>query len=195
VSHALDLAPAEGLTQSIRSGPEPVEHTGYEEAMMKRVFLVGILVGALAATGTAFAGAAPMPTTTVSGTAAGTAATMAGQAPKMDRLATVRITRKVTANGEPLAPGTYTLVLDGEGPAVEGGQGVERWVEFHKGREVKGKELASIIPVDKISEVSKDPNKPKPGRARVEMLKGGEYLRIWVNRGGDNYLIHLPIAK
>jgi hypothetical protein len=26
------------------------------------------------------------------------------------------------------------------------------------------------------------------------MLKGNEYLRIWVNRGGNQYLIHLPVA-
>jgi hypothetical protein len=32
------------------------------------------------------------------------------------------------------------------------------------------------------------------GSSRVEMLKGGEYLRVWVNRGGHNYLLHLPPA-
>jgi hypothetical protein len=31
--------------------------------------------------------------------------------------------------------------------------------------------------------------------SRVEMLKGDEYLRVWINRGGVNYLIHMPPAK
>jgi len=26
-------------------------------------------------------------------------------------------------------------------------------------------------------------------------LKGDEYLRVWINRGGVNYLVHLPVAK
>ena len=43
--------------------------------------------------------------------------------------------------------------------------------------------------------------KPPPARAqimgvvcgvRVEMLKGNDYLRVWINRGGTNYIIHLP---
>ena len=162
---------------------------------MKRAFLVGILVGAVAAAGTAFAGT-PRPTTMKNGaTPAGGARAKAAQASGMERLATVRITHKVTANGEPLAAGTYVLMLDGEGPAVEGQAASEHWVEFHQRGRTKGKELASVIPANKISEVSKDPNKPKPGHARVEVLKGGEYLRIWVNKGGDNYLLHLPIVK
>ena len=30
--------------------------------------------------------------------------------------------------------------------------------------------------------------------SRVETLKGGEYVRVWIARGGNNYLIHLPPA-
>jgi hypothetical protein len=30
--------------------------------------------------------------------------------------------------------------------------------------------------------------------SRVEMLKGGEFLRVWIARDGNNYLIHLPPA-
>ncbi|MDE3154058.1 MAG: hypothetical protein KGN76_03105 [Acidobacteriota bacterium] len=155
---------------------------------MKRAFLVGILVGAVAAAGTAFAGTSK-PTTSMKHAA------RAAQASGLERLATVRIAHAVTANGEPLAAGTYVLTLDGEGPAVEGETSVERWVEFHQRGQVKGKELASVIPDDKIGQIAKDPNKPKPGHARVEVLKGGEYLRIWVNKGGNNYLVHLPIVK
>jgi hypothetical protein len=35
---------------------------------------------------------------------------------------------------------------------------------------------------------------PRPGAARVELLRGGDYLRIWINHGGTQYLIHLPVA-
>ena len=26
----------------------------------------------------------------------------------------------------------------------------------------------------------------------TELLKGGDYYRVWINRGGTNYLINLP---
>ena len=26
----------------------------------------------------------------------------------------------------------------------------------------------------------------------VEMLKGGDFLRVWINKGGTNYLINMP---
>ena len=29
---------------------------------------------------------------------------------------------------------------------------------------------------------------------KVQMLKGGEYLRVWIARQGIQYLIHLPVA-
>jgi hypothetical protein len=29
----------------------------------------------------------------------------------------------------------------------------------------------------------------------VELLKGEDYLRVWINRGGNHYLVHLPVAK
>ena len=25
------------------------------------------------------------------------------------------------------------------------------------------------------------------------LLKGGDYLRVWINKGGNYYLIHLPV--
>jgi hypothetical protein len=28
---------------------------------------------------------------------------------------------------------------------------------------------------------------------RVDHLKGGEYIRVWLNRQGVNYLIHMPM--
>jgi hypothetical protein len=34
----------------------------------------------------------------------------------------------------------------------------------------------------------------KGGAVRVEPLRGGDYLRVWLIHGGSNYLIHLPIS-
>ena len=28
--------------------------------------------------------------------------------------------------------------------------------------------------------------------AAVEMLKGGDYYRVWINKGGTNYIVNLP---
>jgi hypothetical protein len=32
--------------------------------------------------------------------------------------------------------------------------------------------------------------RPPVNSSKVEMLKGGDYLRVWINSGGNNYLIH-----
>jgi hypothetical protein len=29
----------------------------------------------------------------------------------------------------------------------------------------------------------------------VDMLKGNDYVRVWINRSGRNYIVHLPPAK
>lgn len=113
-------------------------------------------------------------------------------------LGTVRIPRTVLADGKPLAPGRYTVRLTGEEAAQDAvGQAerLERWVEFVQGGEVKGRELASVVPSLAVSEVA-EARPPKSGAARVEALKvEDEYVRIWFNRQGDQVLIHLPFAK
>jgi hypothetical protein len=42
-----------------------------------------------------------------------------------------------------------------------------------------------------IVAVNDGKNPPASGTARVHTLKGGEYLRVWVNSGGTHYLVHL----
>jgi hypothetical protein len=68
---------------------------------------------------------------------------------------------------------------------------LERWAEFSQGGSVKGREVVSIVPEAEIKMVVKDAP-PRPGTSKVQTLKGNDYLRIWVNRGGNHYLIHLP---
>ena len=32
-----------------------------------------------------------------------------------------------------------------------------------------------------------------PNGAKVETLKGGDYVRLWINKGGNHYLVHFPV--
>lgn len=111
-------------------------------------------------------------------------------------LGSVNVPRRVMADGKALAPGTYQLRLTAEEakPAAVGiSRNAERWVEFVRGGKVVAREVASVIPETEIGLVAKGP-RPRKGGNRVELLKGNDYLRIWVNRGDANYLIHLPTA-
>lgn len=127
-------------------------------------------------------------------------ARLAGQPPataagEVD-LGTVRLGRRVLADGKPLPAGTYRVRLTAQPaqPAARGASGdLERWVEFVRGGQVRGREVATVVPPDEIAQVAKG-RPPAPGTARVELLKGGEYLRVWINRGGTHYLIHLPVG-
>jgi hypothetical protein len=110
-------------------------------------------------------------------------------------LGTVRIPKAVKADGKPLAAGTYQVRLTTEEakPDAVGTSGkLERWVEFLKAGKVVGREVATIVPQNEIAMVQKD-TPPHPGGSKVEMLKGGDYLRVWINRGGNHYLVHLPV--
>ena len=116
-------------------------------------------------------------------------------------LGTVTIPRAVTADGKPLARGRYTLRLTAQAaqPTVPGQlPDLNRWVEFLQGGQVKGREVVSIVPADEVDDTQPGPDM-SPGTVRrtgtrVEMLKGGEYLRVWISRAGHHYLVHLPPA-
>ena len=36
------------------------------------------------------------------------------------------------------------------------------------------------------------PDKSASESKILELLKGNDYMRVWINRGGNHYLIHLP---
>jgi hypothetical protein len=121
--------------------------------------------------------------------------TAAGEVPTGElSLGSVRISRNVLANGQPLRAGTYTVRLTSESATpVPPGQTreLERWVEFRRGDQVVAREVVSIVPQSEIRDVAQDVP-PRPGASKVQLLKGNEYLRVWINRGGTHYLIHLP---
>jgi hypothetical protein len=140
---------------------------------MKRSVLVGALVGALAAS-TAFA---------------------QSKASGNTSLGTVHITKSVKADGKPLAAGTYQVRLTSETPKPGAGQNPdgEKGVEFLKGGKVVATEVATVISAEDIGKIAKGA-KPKPGTSKFEMLKGGDYFRVWINKAGTHYLINLPPA-
>ena len=161
--------------------------------MMKKLVLVGSLVAMSAAlTGTAWAQA--------NGHTAPKAQPQTAPAPAVPAgemaLGSVHLSKAAKADGKTLPAGTYQVRLTsqnaspdakGETPAAE------RWVEFVKGGKVVGREVVTIVAKDEVSQVQKDAP-PKANAARVDMLKGGDYTRVWINRGGNYYLIHLPAA-
>jgi hypothetical protein len=50
----------------------------------------------------------------------------------------------------------------------------------------------TIIPNSEISKVQKD-TPPAANSAKVETLKGGDYVRVWIRKGDNHYLMHFPV--
>lgn len=127
----------------------------------------------------------------------GVAAAQQGQVPTTETaLGSVRLPRAVKADGKDLRAGTYQVRLTAQAasPAVPG-QTMERWVEFVQGGKVAGREVVSIVPSSELKDLMPGPDSGKaPAGAKVEMLKGNDYLRVWINRAGVNYLIHFPVS-
>lgn len=125
------------------------------------------------------------------------AQTMGAAAKKPTTLGSTAIGRGVMADGKPLAAGTYTLRLSDEMPAAVVGQAADesRWVEFVQGGTVKGREIATVLSKEALKQLTKGGTPPAAGAIKVERLKGDDYVRVWVNHAGVQYLIHLSAAK
>ena len=70
----------------------------------------------------------------------------------------------------------------------------ERYVEFVRGGKVVGREVATVVSDADMKPILESQKPPRNG-AKVEILKGDDYVRVWINRGGTNYIIHLPVSK
>ncbi len=156
--------------------------------MKKQWVLVCVLAGALTGSTAAAQHKAPnqQPSTTE-----------APAAPTGDMaLGSVHLPKGVTADGKALPAGTYNVKLTAAQAAPEAvgtTEALERWVELSQGKEVKGREVVSIVPQAEIKMVVKD-TPPASGASKVQLLKGNDYLRVWINKGGNHYLIHFPVA-
>jgi hypothetical protein len=122
------------------------------------------------------------------------AAASAQSLPEANVLATVRIVEPVLAGGRPLAPRTYQLRLTEERPMPRPGQSADaqQWVELIADGSVVAREVAEVIRDDDRPDIGASAERAAEG-VRLQMLKGGDFLRISVKRQGIRYLIHLPV--
>jgi len=169
--------------------------------MMKQVVFGGALVIALGAATAWAQGAAPAPRRATAAQGEGHTAPKSQPNTAPDptvpggdlALGTVSLRKAVKADGKPLPAGTYQVRLTAQQATPDAkGQtdAAERWVEFVRGGKVVGREVVTIVPQAEIALVQKD-TPPARNGAKVETLKGGDYVRVWINRGGNYYLIHL----
>jgi hypothetical protein len=110
-------------------------------------------------------------------------------------LGAVRIPRDVKGDGQALPAGTYQVRVT-ETPATPAVPGqtpqYERWAEFMRNGKVVAREVVTVVPAGDIKQVAEQ-TPPPAGGYRAEVLKGNDYLRLWINRGGNHYLIHFNI--
>ena len=155
--------------------------------MRKHWVLVGILASALVGTDAAAQHKAPNTQPT-------TAATPAAPTGEIS-LGSFTLPRGVTADGKPLAAGTYSAkvtAVEAKPDAVGTTEPLERWVELSRGKAASGREVVVIVPESEIKMVVKDPPPRAGGAPKVQLLKGNDYLRVWFNRAGHHYLIYFP---
>ena len=98
------------------------------------------------------------------------------------------------AGGQVIQPGMYEVRLTGEHVQPLPGQSedAEQRVEFVSGGRVVARDVAEVMPG--AATVVGTSGGTATG-ARVERLKGDEFLRVSMNREGERYLIYLPLAK
>ena len=155
--------------------------------MRKHWVLVGILAASLIGSEALAQHKAPLtqPTT------AAVPAVPTGEIP----LGSFRLPKGVTADGKPLAAGTYTAKVTAQEARPEATgitEPLERWVELSRGKAAAGREVVVIVPEAEIKMVVKDPPPRAGGAPKVQHLKGGDYMRVWFNRAGHHYLIYFP---
>jgi hypothetical protein len=111
-------------------------------------------------------------------------------------IGTIRLAQPVMADGKRLPAGTYHVRLTSERPAPAVGEspGGEQWVEFMTNATVAGREVATVVSASDIAAIAKG-SQPAPDTSRVDALKDGDYIRVWINRSGMHYLINLPPAR
>jgi hypothetical protein len=167
---------------------------------MKKLIVVGALAGALAA-GSAFAQQSASKATESGGRTTPSVQPSTAPPPTVPTgeiaLGSVRLTTAVMADGKKLAAGTYQVRVTSQvaSPDAKGQTAsLERWAEFMQGGQVKGREVVTIVPQSDLQLVEKD-TPPQANSSKFETLKGGDYTRLWINRGGNHYLVHFPVAS
>ena len=113
-------------------------------------------------------------------------------------LGTVRIAQPVMAGGKMLPAGTYEIRDTGEHVTPLPGQSADgqTYVEFVANGMVMARDVAELMQ-DQPGPVgtSGDTSGRTSSRPRVEMLRGGDFMRVSMSRGAERLLIHLPVSR
>lgn len=113
---------------------------------------------------------------------------------KSHAIATVTLTEPVKADGKALAAGTYEVWLLDERPNLTGApSNAQRVVELHQNGKMMAREVAEVFGAGERP-VGTSGTTGRMGKATVQKLRGGEFLRISITDAGARYLIHLPTA-
>jgi hypothetical protein len=115
---------------------------------------------------------------------------------KSHAVATVTITEPVKADGKPLAPGTYEVWILDDRPNLTGAPSdAQRVVELHQNGKMVTREVAEFFAAGERPVGTSGTTGSRMGKAAVQKLQGGEFLRIAINDASGRYLIHLPTAN
>ncbi len=121
---------------------------------MKHVLMVGVLIVASAAAAAAQTSKAKPASDGHTAPKVQPATAPSPPAPAGEvALGSVHFAKGVKADGKALAAGTYQVRLTPQAanpPAKGQSEGLERWVEFTQGGQVKGREVVTIIPQSEI---------------------------------------------
>lgn len=109
-------------------------------------------------------------------------------------IGSVTLSTAILADRKRLAPGRYQVRLTDETAKAGVGRSpdAEQYVEFVRGGLVAGRELATVLAPDRDPTAKR--RAPAGDRVTVERLRGGDYVRIWIDRGGRSYVILVPPA-
>jgi hypothetical protein len=121
---------------------------------------------------------------------------IAAQQADSKTLATVRIPARVTAAGTPLLPGTYEIRLTQRAPSADPRRAPDQrpCAEFVANGKVVACEIPIILRDDDLPATGAS-SRRVPSGTRVELLKGGDWLRVSVKREKERYLIYLPVMS
>ena len=108
---------------------------------------------------------------------------------------TIRIPQAVLASGKPLDAGTYEVRVTDEHPVLANGtpNETQRWVEIVANGTVVAREIAEVAPAAE-QPVGTSSASARP-RTVVQLLKGGDFLRISVSDANGRYLVYLPVSQ
>ena len=116
---------------------------------------------------------------------------------KSHAVATVTISEPVKADGKPLLPGTYEVWILSAQPDVKAGapSNAQRVVELHQNGKMVARDVAEVFTSSERPVGTSGASGSRMGKAVVQKLQGGDYVRIAISDGGARYLIHLPTAS